>query len=140
SFDTLQLKIIIILSKGSSLEMKGKLKQMMMVMLLAVVLVASGCASNKQAGENASNESSQQEVALANDEAANEQVETDDMNEQTTAEEASATRQYEHMAGSSVIPAKPERVVTDWYYGQLVALGLKPIGTDDYVLNNHPFI
>ncbi|REK75113.1 ABC transporter substrate-binding protein [Paenibacillus paeoniae] len=51
-----------------------------------------------------------------------------------------ATRLYEHMTGSSEIPVKAERVVTDWYYGQLVALGLKPIGTDDYVLNNHPFI
>jgi iron complex transport system substrate-binding protein len=52
----------------------------------------------------------------------------------------STTREYKHMAGTSVIPVKPERVVTDWYYGQLVALGLKPIGTDDFVLKNHPYI
>ncbi|NQX61750.1 ABC transporter substrate-binding protein [Paenibacillus qinlingensis] len=50
------------------------------------------------------------------------------------------TRSYKHMSGTSEIPVKPERVVTDWYYGQLVALGLKPVGTDDYVLKNHPFI
>lgn len=51
-----------------------------------------------------------------------------------------STRVYEHMSGSSKIPVKAERVVTDWYYGQLVALGIKPIGTDPFVLNNHPFI
>jgi len=56
------------------------------------------------------------------------------------AETEASTRVYEHMAGSSEIPLKAERVVTDWYYGQLVALGIKPVGTDDYVLKNHPFI
>ncbi|KRE58435.1 ABC transporter substrate-binding protein [Paenibacillus sp. Soil750] len=50
------------------------------------------------------------------------------------------TRSYKHMSGTSEIPVKAERVVTDWYYGQLVALGLKPVGTDDFVLKNHPFI
>ncbi|MCR6097243.1 ABC transporter substrate-binding protein [Salipaludibacillus agaradhaerens] len=57
--------------------------------------------------------------------------------DQTTETE---TRTYEHMEGTTEIPMKPERVVTDWYYGQLVVLGVKPIGTNDYVWKNHPFI
>lgn len=72
-------------------------------------------------------------VACSNSPSANKDTEAD-------AKTAAATRVYEHMAGSSEIPVKAERVVTDWYYGQLVALGLKPVGTDDYVLKNHPFI
>ncbi|MFS0724897.1 ABC transporter substrate-binding protein [Paenibacillus sp. 1P07SE] len=51
-----------------------------------------------------------------------------------------ATRTYTHVSGESEIPARPERIVSDWYYGELVALGVKPIGLTSYVLNNHPFI
>jgi iron complex transport system substrate-binding protein len=99
------------------------------IILIAVLLIVSACGN---AGQNANKQE-------AGGNAAATAQPTADATEEPKIE-AGATREYKHMAGTSVIPAKPERVVTNWYYGQLVALGLKPVGTDDYVLNNHPFI
>ncbi|OMF37706.1 hypothetical protein BK133_03965 [Paenibacillus sp. FSL H8-0548] len=107
-------------------------KRIILVCFMAVIMLVGliACSNSKDSDSSANNQAG----AKATDSAAANNAKADD-----TSTEA-ATRVYEHMAGSSEIPVKAERVVTDWYYGQLVALGLKPIGTDDYVLNNHPFI
>jgi iron complex transport system substrate-binding protein len=50
------------------------------------------------------------------------------------------TRMYEHELGETRIPVEPKRVVSDWYYGDMIALGVRPVGLTSYVLNNHPYI
>lgn len=107
-------------------------KRIILVCFMAVIMLVGmiACSNSK----NSENKAGTPAASPATDNAStNNNAATDAGNEKST-------RLYEHMAGSSEIPVKAERVVTDWYYGQLVALGLKPIGTDDYVLNNHPFI
>ncbi|WP_028562330.1 ABC transporter substrate-binding protein [Paenibacillus pinihumi] len=108
--------------------MKGKWQGATTVFLvLAIMLIVGACANSKQQegqqGNGAEGTAGQTETTA-----------------QASEDETATTREYTHMAGTSVIPVKPQRVVTDWYYGQLVALGLKPVGTDDYVWKNHPFI
>ncbi len=102
---------------------------LMGIFMVAALLLVSACGNAGQNGDAP--------AAGGNATAAGEPTAAPSQEPEATAD---AVREYKHMAGSSVIPKKPERVVTNWYYGQLVALGLKPVGTDDYVLNNHPFI
>jgi iron complex transport system substrate-binding protein len=103
-------------------------KRLVLVFFMAIImLVVSACGKSTDTGNKADSK-------VETEVTSTEESKTDNQ------AEAASTRVYQHMAGSSEIPAKAERVVTDWYYGQLVALGIKPVGTDDYVLKNHPFI
>ncbi|GBF77118.1 hypothetical protein PA598K_05644 [Paenibacillus sp. 598K] len=47
-----------------------------------------------------------------------------------------ATRTYKHLKGESEIPVKPERVVSLFHLGQLMALDVRPVGATTYVLDN----
>jgi len=116
---------------------KKSLLAFFMAVIMLVIIV--GCSSSNESSNKANNQAG---ASGTTDSTATEEKDKSANNDKTTTDTdtKAATREYKHMAGSSVIPAKAERVVTDWYYGQLVALGLKPVGTDDYVLNNHPFI
>ncbi len=54
-----------------------------------------------------------------------------------TADNTSAeTRVYEHLKGKSEIPVKPQRVVSLFHLGELMTLGVKPVGTNTFVLQN----
>lgn len=109
------------------------------VMLLSACSAQSGGNEAKGKTNNDQNSESPAPAAPAENKEAEQGTAAEETVEEA-AEETPATRIYEHMNGKSEIPAQAGRVVTDWYYGQLVALGVKPIGTDDYVWNNHPFI
>jgi iron complex transport system substrate-binding protein len=52
---------------------------------------------------------------------------------------AGETRMYEHLKGKTEIPAKPQRVVSLFHLGELIALGVKPVGATTFILQN-PFI
>ncbi|SFJ73767.1 iron complex transport system substrate-binding protein [Paenibacillus sp. UNC496MF] len=45
------------------------------------------------------------------------------------------TRVFKHALGETVIPARPERVVTLQYVSQMLSVGVKPIGALDYLLD-----
>lgn len=45
-----------------------------------------------------------------------------------------ATRLYKHIDGETKIPVQPKRVFTDLKVGQLMALGVKPVGSASYPL------
>lgn len=49
---------------------------------------------------------------------------------------AGETRIYEHLKGQTEIPVKPQRVVSLYHLGELMALGVKPIGATTFILNN----
>ncbi|WP_020618333.1 ABC transporter substrate-binding protein [Paenibacillus daejeonensis] len=93
---------------------------------LALLLLLSACGSTNQTeqGTNLSSDTEQETDA----------PDTEDVSQE------GATRTYTHVSGESKIPVKPQRVVSDWYYGELVALGVRPIGLTSYVLTHHPFI
>lgn len=46
------------------------------------------------------------------------------------------TRIYEHLKGKTEIPVKPQRVVSLFHLGELMALGVKPVGSTTFVLSN----
>ncbi|MHA7967443.1 AraC family transcriptional regulator [Paenibacillus sp. CAU 1782] len=52
---------------------------------------------------------------------------------------AGETRMYEHLKGQTEIPAKPQRVVSLFHLGELMALGVKPVGATTFILQN-PFL
>ncbi|MFD0589721.1 AraC family transcriptional regulator [Paenibacillus sp. GCM10027627] len=45
-------------------------------------------------------------------------------------------RMYPHLKGETEIPAKPQRVVSLFHLGELMALGVKPIGATSFILKN----
>ncbi|WP_409344719.1 ABC transporter substrate-binding protein [Paenibacillus sp. MBLB4367] len=47
-----------------------------------------------------------------------------------------STRTYKHAMGETVIPAKPQKVVTLQYVSQMLSVGLKPIAAPDHVLED----
>ncbi|MGE7114813.1 ABC transporter substrate-binding protein [Lysinibacillus sp. NPDC047702] len=49
-------------------------------------------------------------------------------------EEASRTKIYKHIDGETEIPLEPKRVFTDVKVGQLMALGVQPVGSSSYPL------
>ncbi|WP_165861281.1 AraC family transcriptional regulator [Paenibacillus paeoniae] len=49
-------------------------------------------------------------------------------------EEPATTRIYKHLDGETEIPLEPKRVFTDLKVGQMMALGVKPIGSATYPL------
>ncbi|WP_010275981.1 ABC transporter substrate-binding protein [Paenibacillus senegalensis] len=105
----------------------GRVKNILMCFIAVIMLMGVAACSNSNVADKPTEASTPISTESPSDDQLVDQVEE-------------STRSYAHMAGDSAIPVKAERVVTDWYYGQLVALGLKPIGTDDYVWKNHPFI
>ncbi|MHA6482417.1 AraC family transcriptional regulator [Paenibacillus sp. strain BS8-2] len=55
----------------------------------------------------------------------------------TATESATAeTRIYEHMKGETEIPVKPQRIVSLFHLGELMALGVKPVGATTFIINN----
>ncbi|QTH42042.1 AraC family transcriptional regulator [Cohnella sp. LGH] len=53
-----------------------------------------------------------------------------------TDETAAKTRTYKHLNGETEIPVKPQRVVSLFHLGELMALGVKPVGATTFILSN----
>ncbi|QNK55723.1 AraC family transcriptional regulator [Paenibacillus sp. PAMC21692] len=52
----------------------------------------------------------------------------------TEGEPTSATRLYKHKYGETEIPSQPQRVVTAYHLGHMLALGVRPLGAATYIL------
>ncbi|WP_434748488.1 helix-turn-helix domain-containing protein [Paenibacillus amylolyticus] len=89
------------------------------MMVLCTSLILSACQASNTTGGAAAQESTSQTAA-------------------TTASDSTAaqTRIYKHLKGETNIPVHPQRVVSFFHLGELVALGVKPVGTTTYVLDN----
>ncbi|USG66193.1 ABC transporter substrate-binding protein [Brevibacillus ruminantium] len=48
----------------------------------------------------------------------------------------SGVRAYKHSMGETLIPVKPEKVVTLQYVSQMLSVGVKPIGAPEFLLEN----
>ncbi|PYE44556.1 AraC family transcriptional regulator [Paenibacillus barcinonensis] len=89
------------------------------MMVLCTSLILSACqASTTPGGTNAQEPTSSTATTVVSD---------------STAAE---TRTYTHLKGQSEIPVHPQRVVSFFHLGELMALGVKPVGTTTYILDN----
>ena len=129
--------IIIIITKGKDdITLRTTHGYWLSTACLALLLVLGACGSTDNAGESTvdTNQTEQGSNLSPDTEQETDAPDTEDVSQE------GATRTYTHVSGDSNIPVKPQRIVSDWYYGELVALGVKPIGLTSYVLTHHPFI
>jgi iron complex transport system substrate-binding protein len=92
------------------------------LVILCLSLLISAC----QAGNNNANS----RTASPPGSAANSSAAAD--NQETGS--SSATRMYKHKYGETEIPANPQRVVTAYHLGHMLALGVRPLGAASYIL------
>lgn len=85
------------------------------MMLLCTALLLNACQSSNNTGTGGSQPASTNAAA------------------DTTSVE---TRMYKHLKGQTEIPVKPQRVVSLFHLGELMALGVKPVGATTYILQN----
>ncbi|WP_138756243.1 AraC family transcriptional regulator [Paenibacillus sinopodophylli] len=85
------------------------------MMLLCTALLLNACQASNNAGTPTSSPAS---------------------TESATANTAPDTRVYEHLKGETEIPVEPQRVVTLFHLGEIMALGVKPVGATSFILKN----
>ncbi|MCW3795373.1 AraC family transcriptional regulator [Paenibacillus sp. LS1] len=89
------------------------------MMLLCSSLLLSACQTSSTPGAAASQPASSDTTTAV-----------------TTDSAATETRMYKHLKGETEIPVNPQRVVSFYHLGELMALGVKPVGTTTYILDN----
>ncbi|ANY66295.1 hypothetical protein BBD42_07305 [Paenibacillus sp. BIHB 4019] len=89
------------------------------MLLLCTALLLNACQTGSNTGSNTGAAESQPASAGVATESA-----------------AAETRIYEHLKGKTEIPVKPQRVVSLFHLGELMAIGVKPVGATTYILNN----
>lgn len=102
-------------------SMYAKPSSVAMTMLLCFTLLLGAC---QPAANNATTGSAQGSPSAVVQESAS----------AGPMEGARTTRMYKHINGETEIPLEPKRVFTDLKVGQLMALGVKPVGSSTYPL------
>lgn len=110
--------------------MKKKMPLIVVAMLLVFSLFMAACGSTS---------STEGQGETSNTEAATGSEDTEPAEETDEPADASVTRTYESVKGPVEIPAKPQRIVTDYYGGELLAVGANVIGVEPTAFDN-PFI
>ncbi|RXZ83496.1 iron ABC transporter substrate-binding protein [Paenibacillaceae bacterium] len=122
--------------------LRGKSVTVLGIILLACVMVLGACGKSSETDKGTSNKASS--GTESQEKSGNENAEESSTNAANAANDDNASevavKLYKHVSGETEIPVEPKRIVSDWYYGDFVALGVKPVGLTSYVLNNHPFI
>ncbi|MDF2721904.1 MAG: hypothetical protein K0Q59_1579 [Paenibacillus sp.] len=110
------------LGEGENLVMLlAKTPSLAATLLLGVSLLLSACQSAANSPTGGSSATPESAVKNAESGAADSGT-------------AKATRLYKHIDGETEIPVQPKRVFTDLKVGQLMALGVKPIGSSSFPL------
>ena len=118
-------------------------KALIAAMLLAGLVCLGACSGNSPSAEGANEAQTGEEKAGS--EGAQESAEADSneaVQEQAgEAAEASSgeTRMFETVKGPIEIPANPKKIVSDYYLGEFLAVGVKPVIASPYSLDN-PFL
>lgn len=94
-----------------------------LLLMLAIIMILAACNSGTGSGTT--------EPTAAGSESTTSSIETN-------TDSSGATRIYKSLSGDVEIPAEPKRIVTDMYVSDLLALGIKPVGSIKYYLEN-PF-
>lgn len=99
---------------------------------LSLMLMLSACSSAPSASPSPSSSAAGASSASSSPESA--------PPSQAAATQQAAAKEFEHAAGKTVVPAEPQRIVADWYYGELLALGVRPVGYPEYLLSEYPYV
>jgi iron complex transport system substrate-binding protein len=102
------------------------------VLLLILVLVVAGC------GNKGGTEPSQASGNAGNGDAASQQSSPEAASE--ASDSAPETRVYKALNGDIEIPAEPQRIASLVFVGELLALGVKPIGTGQAFIEKGLFV
>ncbi len=111
-------------------------KTMMATAALSLMLMLSACSSAPAASPSPSGASGTSPAASP---VASSAAESASSQTAPASPATAATREFEHAGGKSVVPADPQRIVADWYYGELLALGVRPVGYPEYLLSEYPY-
>lgn len=104
-------------------------KQMILAVALSTMLLLSACTApvNSSSNSSAADRGNEQRAPIQH---------TPQEGVQSTA----AMRIFEHLGGTTQVPEEPQRIVADWYYGELLTLGVRPIGYPEYLLSEYPYV
>lgn len=112
--------------------MKSKHLFLVIISLVVASLLVVGCGAQDEVKQATKSEPKVE----------NEQVQQEEETQETeaeTEEEAEVvaeTRIVSHYMGETEIPSEPKRIVTTQYLGELLALGVKPVGAPEYHLDD----
>ncbi|WP_337103745.1 iron-hydroxamate ABC transporter substrate-binding protein [Paenibacillus sp. YIM B09110] len=98
------------------------------VMMMALTVILSACGGNKNNTNRANNGGTTETTPPAQETAA-----------PTDAPVESELRDFETAKGIVKIPAKPQRIVTDYYGGELLSVGANVVGVETTTFDN-PFL
>jgi len=101
------------------------------VMLLCLTLLISACGGGNVVND-ASNAGSQNAVNTQTQQVSSNQK-TDPAKD---GKQSSGTRTFKHLYGETEIPTHPQRILTAFHVGQPMALGVRPLGSSTYILQN----
>ncbi|WP_256716499.1 hypothetical protein [Paenibacillus odorifer] len=99
-----------------------KTSSFIVAMLLSFTLLLSACGS-ASVGSNVTNSNGSKASEVTSSSPANNSTAADNANKDAQ------TRTISTIKGDIVVPANPKRVVVLYLQGDLVALGIKPVGT-----------
>lgn len=116
---------------GGSDEMLRNIKRVPMALLMAFGLLLSACSggSSGNTGAAAGDGSTAQSEAPANQANGSGENNTNENSQGTT-------RKVNTSMGEVEVPANPQRVVTDFFLGHILALDVKPVGSNGVFMQN----
>lgn len=117
---------------GGSDEMLKNIKRVPVALLMAFGLLLNACSggSSGNTGAATGDGSTAQSEATAS--------QANSSSESNTNENAQATtRKVNTSMGEVEVPANPQRVVTDFFLGHILALDVKPVGSNGVFMQNH---
>jgi iron complex transport system substrate-binding protein len=95
------------------------------VMLLCTFLILSACQSSSTGNTNPSAQTP-----------ANVNTDSNTKADASSNKQNTENREYKHLKGTATIPVKPQRIVSLFHLGELMTLGVKPIGATTFILDN----
>jgi iron complex transport system substrate-binding protein len=94
-----------------------------LLLMLAIIMILAACNSGTGSGTTEPTAAGSESTTGSNE---------------TNTSSSDTTRIYKSLSGDVEIPVEPKRIVTDMYVSDLLALGVKPVGSIQYYLEN-PF-
>ncbi|NMI05904.1 AraC family transcriptional regulator [Paenibacillus sp. SZ31] len=116
---------------GGSDEMLRNIKRVPMALLMAFGLLLSACSGGSSGNTGAATG----DGSTAQSEAPASQVNSSSENN-TNENVQATTRKVNTSMGEVEVPANPERVVTDFFLGHILALNVKPVGSNGLFMQN----
>lgn len=116
---------------GGSDEMLRNIKRVPMALLMAFGLLLSACSGGSAGNTGAAtgDETTVRSEAPATQESSSSENNTNGTNQATM-------RKVMTSMGEVEVPANPQRVVTDFFLGHILALDVKPVGTNGLFMQN----